>query len=236
MHINAKSQRALLWVFLIGANIYTLAFWKLMGFFPPVPANLSDAEIVPLYADHNIQFLIGAVIMMASAGFQIPLIIVVAAQMARLEKGYALWSKMQLVAGTLGTWLFAFPPFLWGVTAFTVERDPALTQMLHEMAWLCFVTPPTYFALQVFPMAIVAMSKDNNDPLSAFPRWFGYLTFWEGIAGIFGMMGMLFKVGPFAWNGWFAFYLPVVTFAIWLACLLPLLFRGIRLQEAAAKG
>jgi hypothetical protein len=139
---------------------------------------------------------------------------------------------MQLVAGTLGTWLFAFPPFLWGVTAFTVERDPGLTVMLHEMAWLCFVTPPTYFAMQVFPMAIVAVSRDN-DALSAFPRWFGYLTFWEGIAGIFGMMGMLFKVGPFAWNGWFAFYLPVVTFFIWLMCLLPLLFRGIRLQEAA---
>jgi hypothetical protein len=232
MEINAKSQRGMIWVFMIMSTIYSVAYWKLLKFFPPVAANLSPPEIAKLYSENNMEFRSGVAIMMLTAGFYIPLTVVISAQLARLEKGYPLWSKMQLIAGMLGTWLFAFPPFMWGVTAFTVERDPALTSILHEIAWLCFVTPPSYFALQVFPIAIVSMSKDNRSD-SPFPRWFGYLTFWMGVTGSFGVAAMLLKTGPFAWNGWFSFYLPLFAFFLWLSCLIPLLFRAIRQQEAA---
>lgn len=232
MHIDAKSQRALLWVFIILSTIYSTAYVSLLDFWPPISPALNAEEVLRLYSEHNMRFRTGVVLMMLSAGFYIPLTVVISGQMERYEKGYPIWSRVQLIAGMLGTWLFAFPPFMWGVAAFTVERDPALTLVLHEIAWLCFVTPPSYFAMQVIPIGVVAFSKYNDD-MSPFPRWFGYLTFWMAVSGSFGIAAMLFRTGPFAWNGWFSFYTPLFIFLIWLVALMFTMFRAIGQQEAA---
>ena len=234
MEINAKSQRALIWTFVALSQVYTWSYVYLVGFWPPPSPALDATQVLQMYAQHNMQFRVGVVLMMLSGAFFLPLIIVISAQMARCEKGYPLWSKLQLTTGTLGTWLFAFPPFLWGVAAFSVERDPALTLLMHEFSWLCFVTPPSYFAMQMIPIGIVSFSKDN-DVNSPFPRWLGYLTFWMALTGSFGVAAILFKSGPFAWNGLFPFYLPIAVYSVWLVSICITLFGAIKRQEQAAK-
>ena len=227
-----KSQRALLWIFILFSQIYTWSYVLLLNFFPPVPATLDATQIVNLYAQHNVQFRVGIVLMMISGAFCQPFNVVVAAQMARCEGQFPLWSRMQLSCGTLGTWLFGFPPFLWGVAAFSVDRNPGLTVLIHEFAWLCFVTPPTYFALQLIPIAVVSLSK-NNLPDPPFPRWIGFLTIFTTLVSSSGVMAMLFKSGPFAWNGLISFYLPLTLFSTWLICMTINLFRAIGRQERA---
>ena len=234
MEINAKSQRALIWTFIALSQVYTWSYVSLVGFWPPPSPALDAAAVLQMYADHNMQFRVGIILMMFSGAFFLPLTVVISAQMARLEKGYPIWSKLQLTTGTLGAWLFAFPPFLWGVAAFSVERAPELTLLVHEMGWLCFVVPPSYFAMQMIPIGVVTFSKDNNDS-SPFPRWFGYLTFWMAVSGSFGAAAMLFKTGPFAWNGLFPFYLPIIIFSAWLVSLCCTLFPAIRRQEQLAQ-
>jgi len=230
-----KSQRALLWIAIAFSQIYTWSFVYLLDFWPPVSPTLTAAQVLALYSQHNMQFRSGIALMMISGAFCQPFNVVVAAQMARCETGYPLWSRMQLSAGTLGTWLFAFPPFLWGVAAFSVDRNPQITLLVHELAWLCFVTPPTYFALQLIPIAVIALSNKNPSDC-AFPRWIGYLTIWTAISASTGVMAMLFKTGPFAWNGILSFYMPLTIFSTWLISMVITMFRAIGRQERAAKG
>jgi hypothetical protein len=231
--MDAKGQRALLWIFIALSQIYTWSYVFLLNFWPPVPATLSATQIVDLYAQHNMQFRIGVVLMMISGAFCQPFNVVVAAQMARCEGQSPLWSRMQLSTGTLGTWLFGFPPFLWGVAAFSVDRNPQLTVLIHEFAWLCFVTPPTYFALQLIPIGVVSLSRSNQSD-TAFPHWIGFLTIFTALGSSSGVMAMLFRSGPFAWNGIIAFYLPLTLFSSWLICMTVNLFRAIGRQERAA--
>ena len=232
MEIDAKSQRALLWATIVLSQVYTWAYVYLVDFWPPVSPTLDANQVLELYTRHPLQFRAGTVLMMLSGAFYLPFAMVVSAQMARVEKGYPIWSKFQMTASTLGTWLFAFPPFLWAVAAFSVERDPALTLLMHEMGWLCFVAPASYFPMQLIPIGVVAFSRHNNAN-SAFPRWLGYLTFWTALGGVFGNACVMFKTGPFAWNGALAFYLPLTIFSVWLIAMLITLFRTISRQEHA---
>jgi hypothetical protein len=229
------SQRALLWIFMGFSAIYTFSFVYLLDFWPPTSPTLTAAQVLALYTQHNLQFRCGVAVMMITGAFCQPFNVVVAAQMARCEPGYPLWSRMQLSIGTLGTWLFAFPPFLWGVAAYFVSRNPELTLLMHQMAWLCFVTPPTYFALQLIPIAVISLSS-NNPPDCAFPRWLGYFTIFASISCSTGVMAMVFNTGPFAWNGILSFYMPLTIFCSWLICMVTAMFRAIGRQERAAQG
>jgi hypothetical protein len=234
MEINAKSQRALLWASLILSQIYTIGYVYLVDFWPPMPPMLDASQVAELYARHNLQFRAGTVLMMLSSAFYLLFTVVVGAQIARCEKGYPIWSKLQLLGGTLGTLMLNFPPFIWSVAAFTVDGDPAITRVIHAAGWLCFVSTPTFFMLQMIAIGVIAFSK-NNDSLSAFPRWLGYISFWTALGSVFGLAAVLFKIGPFAWNGALAFYLPLVVFAVWFVSLYVSLFKAIGRQERAAR-
>ena len=87
--------------------------------------------------------------------------------------------------------------------------------------------------MQIVPMAVIAFSK-NNDENSAFPRWFGYLTLWVAVSGSVGVLAMMFRTGPFAWNGAISFYLPLVMFAVWLVALVYCLVKAINRQQRVA--
>jgi hypothetical protein len=232
--MDARSQKALLWTFLVFSQIYTWSFVYLLGFWPPVSAALTAAQVLELYSRHNMEFRAGVALMMVSGAFYLPFTVVIAAQMARCESGFAIWSKMQLSSGVLGTWVFGFPPFLWGVAAFSVDRDPGLTLLMHEFGWLCFVTPPTYFALQLIPIAVVSLSGGGTSN-SAFPRWIGFLTIWTALSASSGVMAMLFKTGPFAWNGLISFYMPLTVFTTWLISISVTMIRAINGQARVAQ-
>ena len=48
-----------------------------------------------------------------------------------------------------------------------------------------------------------------------FPRWFGYFNIWAATMFTPGSFNVFFHTGPLAWNGVFAFYIPVAVFAVW---------------------
>ena len=43
---------------------------------------------------------------------------------------------------------------------------------------------------------------------------------------------MLVKKGPFAWDGLFPFYLPIIVFTAWMLTLIWTMLRAISRQEA----
>jgi hypothetical protein len=44
----------------------------------------------------------------------------------------------------------------------------------------------------------------------------------------------MFKRGPFAWDGIIVFWMPFVTFGIWVTVMSVLLLQKIKLQRAAS--
>lgn len=233
--MNGKNQKIMIWIGVVMANVFTLAFVYLLDFWPlPQPA-FSAAQVLELYTRHNLQSRFGVVTMCLTSCFMLPWTVVIVAQMYRLEKGFPIWTVLAGLAGTLGTWLFAFPTMIWGVAAFMVDRDPNITLMLHQFAFLMFIAPANFFLMQTVPIAVVSLSPNNTDPYTAFPRWLGWATLWTGILGSSGIMAFVFNVGPFAWNGLISFYLPVVVFTAWIVAFIYCLLRAISQQQRAGQ-
>ena len=104
--------------------------------------------------------------------------------------------------------------------------------MLHEMGSLTLVTTDQYYMFQLIAIIWFSWSRDQ-DALSPFPRWMGWLTLWAGIIYEVGPLGFMFHRGPFAWDGLIVFWLPFVTFGIWLTVMNVMLLRAIKRQRAA---
>ncbi len=59
-------------------------------------------------------------------------------------------------------------------------------------------------------------------------RWVGYFNIWAGLLQIPGAMMPFFKTGPFAWDGLFAFWMPLVVFSLWIYVDTWAVLRAIR--------
>jgi len=227
--MSEKNQLVLIWWAIVFAVIYGLSYYFLTGFFPPPPANLNNMDVLELYAASNMALRIGVVICLLVGAFQLPWVVVVAVQMARLEKGRPVWAITQLMAGAIGALLFILPPLFWGVAAFSVERSPEITVLMHELAFLTLITPVSLFLFQSLPVAFVAFQQGEVNH-SAFPRWLGYFSVWLTISAECGALAQLFKSGPFAWNGLFTFWLPLTIFSVWFAVLSYTMIKAIKAQ------
>jgi hypothetical protein len=226
---NANTQRILIWLTLILIVIYGVGY-LMLGFFPPPEPSLDAGQVQHLYAAHNTRFRIGIVLCLFSGAFLLPWSVVVGFQMARLEKGFPAWAILQFGAAIIGTIFLWGPPLLWGAAAFSIERNPALTLILHEVGWLTFITPLCAFPMQLIAVGVVSLTCHDASPFPAFPRWVGYLTLWQAVQSLGGLAAMLFKQGVFAWNGLFPFYLPVTLYFVWTVAVAWTMLRAIRHQ------
>lgn len=231
---DVRTQRMLLWLAIILCVVFSISYVGLMQFFPPPPANLPARQVVALYSEHNVRFRIGVIFGMISGGFLLPLSLVISLQMARLEKGLPIWAFMQVLAGSIGTIFLWLPALVWGVAAFSVERAPELTLLMHEFGWLLFITPLSLFPMQLLGIVIVSFTKDEPDAHSAFPRWLGYLTAWQLVQSFGGPIAVLFKTGIFSWAGLLPFWLPFMLFAVWMVAMCYCVLRALRHQQADA--
>lgn len=230
-HASIASQRMLIWLTIILTSLFGFALVILMRFIPPPPADLPADQVAALYRVDNVRFKIGAVLGLVSGGCLMPLTLVISAQMARLEKGLPLWALFQGMTGAVGTAFFWLPMLVFATAAFSAERAPELTLLLHEFGWLGFIAPLSLFPLQLLGIIVVAFIKDEEDRVSAFPRWMGYLNIWYLVQSLGGPIAVLFKVGIFSWNGLVPFWLPIGLFSIWLPALSYTLLRALKHQE-----
>jgi hypothetical protein len=227
--VNSQKQLVLIWWGIAFALIYGAAYYFLTGFFPPPPADLSPEAVVQLYAANNMAMRIGVVVCLVAGAFQLPWVIALYFQMARVEKGLPVWSVTQLLGGSIGALLFVLPPLFWGIAAFTVERDPQVTTLMHEIAFLTFITPVSLFIFQALPVAMVSFQAEQPD-FSPLPRWMGFFSLWMVVIAECGVLAQLFKTGPFAWNGLFTFWLPLSVFSAWFGVLSYLMITNIKKQ------
>jgi hypothetical protein len=129
--------------------------------------------------------------------------------------------------------IVAFAPLIWALAAFRPgEIDPDVTKSINDLGWYLFLYPwpPLMIWLGVTGWAI--LGDRSAQPM--FPRWAGYLGFWVALLSVPGGMISFFKSGPFAWNGIFAYWTPLLVFFIYVVAMSAAMQRAIRNWERTA--
>jgi len=234
---SVKSQRAILWWGIGLAVAYALALIFLMKMVPPPNADWSADQVAEFYRDNSTSIRWGAVISGWTGAFMMPILAVVAIQMARVETGGAkIWSALSLVSGALMSLFLALPPIFWGTAAFTAEREPEITALAHQIGLLTLTTTDQYYIFMWVGVTVLALRPATqfvaNNP---FPRWWGYLSLWITIMFEAGAFAFIPKSGLLSWNGLLVFWSPLSLFGVWISIQSWLLFRALRGQEDAQR-
>jgi hypothetical protein len=228
--MSERSQRIVLWWAIAFGAIYGGAFVFLLHLVPFPSATWSPERIVAFYQEHHTSIRIGAVVAGLTSAFMLPLSAVVAVQMARVEKG-RIWSLLTISGGAMMSLFLVLPPLFFGVAAYTPDRAPDATVLMHELACLTLTTTDQYFIFMWVAVVVICLTPTTVKH-SAFPRWFGYLTAWISLMFEAGAFAFLPRTGPLAWNGLLVFWSPLTLYTVWIAVQCPLLFKAIRAQAA----
>lgn len=232
---SEQSQRAILWWGIGLAVTYAVALIFLLQQVPTKNPAWSAEEIAQWYAANQTKIRWGAVICGWSGAFMMPILTVIAVQMARVETGGPkIWSALSLVSGAMMSLFLMLPPMFFGVAAYTAPRkDSEVTALMHELATLTLTTTDQYYVFMWVGVTVICLRPATqlvkNNP---FPRWWGWGSLWITVMFEAGAVAFIPRSGPFAWNGLLVFWSPLTLFAVWITVQCVLTFGAIRKQAA----
>jgi hypothetical protein len=232
---SERSQRAILWWGIALAIIYAVAFIFLLQQVPLKNPAWTPEQVADWYVHNQGKIKWGAVIASWTGAFMMPILTVIAIQMARVETGgWKIWSALSLVSGALMSLFLMLPPMFWGVAAYTApRRNSEVTTLMHELASLTMTTTDQFYIFMWVGVTVIALRPATqlvkNNP---FPRWWGYLSAWITIMFEAGAIAFIPRSGPFAWNGLLVFWSPFLLFTVWITIQCWLVFRALRGQVA----
>ncbi len=211
------------------AGIFVLGWWIIADFMPPHLPTAGPLEIVAAFQSNLTGIRIGMVLSMVAAMFYMPLTAIISYHIEKIEGYIGPLTWCQIMAGVCSVMLTYLPPMFWLITAFRLDRDPKLTQMLNDVAWLQIVGGLTIYLPTLFTISIASFMDKSEQP--TFPRWFGYMCLLVFMGQSPGQLVFFFKTGPFAWNGLFAFYIPMIAFFLWFVAAFYLLRKATLLHS-----
>ncbi|WP_051341905.1 hypothetical protein [Pseudonocardia spinosispora] len=228
--MNARNQRLCAWSGPAMMVVFGIGFWGIAGLIPPPSPSMPAAELARFLTENQVRIRLGLVLSMlgAALGFAFPVGILL--QMRRIEGESSPLAYIQLIGGLLTPVLFIFPMFAMAAAAYRPEtRSPEITQVINDFGWLALVGFGGPAILQSIVIALAVFGDRRPEPV--FPRWVGYFNVWVALLFLPGLLVICFHQGPLAWNGVFAFWVPLSVFGAWFAVMAAVLLRAIGQEE-----
>lgn len=219
-----RSEVLCVWSGAVFCVLFGIGFALVAPFLPPPSPSLDAAAVAALYDEHRTAIRVGSVICMIANGFYLTWTAAISIVMWRT--GFRLWSFVQLLGGGLG----AMGPFLgtmlWIVAAFRPDQDPHVVQALNDVAWLFTIAyfVPVFFQFVSVGVAGLLANPDRRP----WPRWVGFFSLWMATLALPASLIPFFKTGPFAWDGFLAFWVPLVAFFGWFCVMIPTMHGSVR--------
>ncbi len=230
--MNTKDQLFCAWSGVI-FMIMMLVGWALMsGFLPPHAPTMTGEEVSAFYQANPTSIRLGLVIALLSSVLLIPFSALITVQMLKIEGPFPVWSYTQLAAAAGTVITFVVPFMMWQAVSFRPDRSPELMLLMNDLAWIPFVGATAPYYIAPIAIAIVGFRDKREQPF--FPRWACYYNLWVATLVMPGCIIVMFKTGPFAWNGLFGWWLPLVDFGIWFIVMAVLMHRGVKRQAQQA--
>lgn len=227
--INARNQRLCLACGPLLMLVFTIGFWFVAGMIPPPPPGTPAAELVTFYSENQTRIRVGLVIAMLGAGLAMFFPVPVMMQLRRIE-GAESFAYVQLIGGLFNTPLFVLPWFAMAAATYRpLNPVPEVTQALSDLGWLTLVGFGAPAIFQTIVIALAVFSDRRPEPV--YPRWFGYFNVWCALLFVPGLLVICFHDGPFAYNGIFAFWVPLAVFTAWFVVTAFATLGAVRQEE-----
>lgn len=230
--MNERSLKVCIWSGPLAGLLFVIGLWPLAHFIPLIDPLYSAEEIAAIYQSNTIGIRLGGIAIMFSASFNAAFFGAIYTFIRRIEGGNGPYAITQALAGTVLVVFIFLPAMLFTVTAFRPERPAELTLLMNDFAWLALIIPTPPGIVQALAVGFAILADKSPQPL--LPRWAGYMSLWVAVLTMPAPLAVMFKTGPFAWNGILAFWVPAGIAGIWLVVMLIAMLRSAGRAASAA--
>ncbi|HME77368.1 MAG TPA: hypothetical protein VKI00_17495 [Mycobacterium sp.] len=220
------------WSLPVVAVLWISAFLLFPGFTPPMSPTLSADRVAAFYRDpENLSRIRASMILFNwfCVGL-IPVLILIVMQIRRMAHRTPIFSFCMLGCVAAGPTLFLLATVCWLLAAFRPERNPELTQMFNDLAWLTFTSQVSFLIAQGVILALAIFFDDQPHPV--FPKWVAHFNLVVAAAMVPAAFVALALSGPLAWNGALSFWLKNIAIATWIVVMGVVLGQAIRRERA----
>jgi hypothetical protein len=141
-----------------------------------------------------------------------------------------IFSYAMLACAAGGPTIFLLANLFWLLAAFRPERDPELTLLLNDLAWVTFSSQVGFLIAQSVIFALAIYLDRSVRPL--FRRWVAHFNL--AVAALLTPAAFVGAAltGPIAWDGWLTFWVRNAVIGVWIVVMSVVLGRAIRRQRA----
>lgn len=233
--MNTSGQNVILWSAPVVGAIWLACFLLYPGFIPPLSPGLSAEQVAAFYMDpENLARTRYSMIMFNWFGIGLlPFYCVIVVQMRRMAHYTPVLAYGFLASVTSSATLFCITDLMFQLIVFRPERDPAIIQMVNDLAWINFTAPVGFLIAQNLALALGIYLDRQLKPV--FKPWVGHFNLVIALAYIPAAFASATLTGPFAWDGLFSFWMRIGALVLWATVMFFAILGTIKREKADAK-
>lgn len=216
--IDKHVQKLCIWSGPLAVTVFFIGLFPLAHLFPP-PLNPASPieEVVAFYAENRLGILFGCMLIIWASALMIPFMIVLFAQLRRIERGFPLLSGIFLACAMVVAFEIVMPAWTFSAVAIRETRPAEVLLAMSDLAWLMYVWPNPQTVMMMAVVGYAILRDPSPKPL--FPRWLGYVNIAAGLLFTGSTFANVAYSGPFSWNGLMAFWMPAIDFGNWFGLM-----------------
>jgi hypothetical protein len=233
---RADGELILFWTLPALAVLWIAAFFLFPGFVHPMSPSMTAAQVADFYRDPaKLSRIRYSMILFNWFGVGlVPMLTLLVMQIKRMAHRTPILSYCLLGCIAGGPTVFLIADLFWLLAAFAPGRDPQLTVLLNDLAWMTFTTAVPFLIGQSLIIALAIYLDRPDRPV--FRRWVAHFNVVIAAALVPAAFTGLALSGPMAWNGLLPFWLKNTAIAIWIVVMSIVLGRNIYRQRGEGSG
>jgi hypothetical protein len=230
---RTDGETILLWTLPVVAVVWLSAFLLFPGFVQPMSPTLSADEVAAFYRDpENLPRIRYSMILFNwfAVGL-IPILALLVLQVRRMAHRTPIFSYSLLACAAGGPTIFLMADLFWLLAAFRPDRDPQLTLLFNDLAWVTFSTQVGFLIAQSVILALAIFL--DRQPRPVFARWVAHFNLVVAALLVPAAFAGTAMTGPLAWDGLLTFWVRNVAIGTWILVMAVVLARAIGSQRVA---
>ncbi len=230
---RTTGERIIFWALPGVAIIWIAAFFLFPGFLPPMSPKASPAQVAAFYAEHTSRVRYSMILFNWFCVALVPILMLIVERMRGMAHRTPILRYCVIAVAAAAPIAFLTSTIFWLLAAFRPDRAPDLTQLYNDLAWITFSCGVPFLVALCLFIAVAIYLDEQDTPV--FARWVGHFNLVIAVALVPAAFAGLTLSGPFAWNGFFAFWVKNFAITLWLIVMGVVLGRSLRSDAARAE-
>ncbi len=235
---RADGEVILFWTLPALGLLWISVFLLFPGFVQPMSPTMSAEEVAAFYRDpENLPRIRYSMILFNwfAVGL-IPMLALIVLQIRRMAHRTPIFSYAIIACAAGGPTIFLLADLFWLLAAFRPERDPELTLLLNDFAWVTFTSQVGFLVSQSVLLALAIYLDRQARPV--FQAWVAHFNLVIAALLLPASFVGLAMDGVLAWDGLLTFWVRNFAIGLWIVVMGIVLGQAIYRQrdeeEAAA--